>query len=94
MSIPENDLAEYNSTNYSVESFASSLFNQKYNQTEGMDWSLHEGRKAYVIAKFFQGGYRTKMKNWSENFSRASGAQKKGFTNFSPAPGFFSLWRH
>ena len=31
------------------------------------------------------------MKNWSENFSRASGAQKKGFPNFSPAPGFFLL---
>ena len=43
----------------------------------------------YVIAKFFQGGYRTKMKIWSENFLRASGAQKKGFANFSPAPGFF-----
>ena len=29
------------------------------------------------------------MKIWSENFSHASGAQKKGFTNFSPAAGFF-----
>ena len=45
---------------------------------------------------FFRGGIgpkwkfgRTKMKNWSENFSRASGAQKKGFPNFSPAAGFF-----
>ena len=44
---------------------------------------------AYIIAKFFQGGYRTKMKIRSENFSRASGAQKKGFPNFSPAAGFF-----
>ena len=43
----------------------------------------------YVIAKFFQGGYRTKMKIWSENFPRASGTQKKGFANFSPAAGFF-----
>ena len=34
------------------------------------------------------------MKIWLENFSRASGAQKKGFPNFSPAVGFFSLWRH
>ena len=24
----------------------------------------------------------------------SSGAKKKGFPNFSPAPGFFSLWRH
>ena len=48
------------------------------------------GRWPYVIAKFFQGGgYRTKMKIWSENFSCASGAQKKGFPNFSPAAGFF-----
>ena len=45
---------------------------------------------------FFRGGIgpkwksgRTKMKNGSENFSRASGAQKKGFPNFSPAAGFF-----
>ena len=45
---------------------------------------------------FFRGGIgpkwkfgRTQMKNWSENFSRASGAQKKGFPNFSPAAGFF-----
>ena len=37
-------------------------------------------------------GPRTKMKKSSENFWRA--AQKKGFPNFSPAPGFFSLWRH
>ena len=44
---------------------------------------------AYVIAKFFQGGYRTKMKIWSENFSRASGVQKKGFPNFLPAAAFF-----
>ena len=43
----------------------------------------------YIIAKFFQGGYRTKMKIRSENFSRASGVQKKGFPNFSPAAGFF-----
>ena len=50
---------------------------------------------------FFRGGIgpkwksgRTKMKIRSENFSRASGAQKKGFPNFSPAAGFFSLWRH
>ena len=34
------------------------------------------------------------MKKSSENFWRASGAQKKGFPNFSPAAGFFSLWRH
>ena len=32
---------------------------------------------------------RAKIKNWSENFSRTSGAQKKGFANFSPAAGFF-----
>ena len=31
------------------------------------------------------------MKNWSENFSRASGAQKKGFAIFSPAAGFFVM---
>ena len=40
------------------------------------------GYVSYVIAKFFQGGYRTKMKNWSEKFSRASGTQKKGFRAF------------
>ena len=45
--------------------------------------------ETYIIAKFFQGGYLTKMKIRSENFSRASGAQKKGFPNFSPAAGFF-----
>ena len=33
---------------------------------------------SYIIAKFFQGGSRTKMEIGSENFSRASGAQKKG----------------
>ena len=44
--------------------------------------------------QIFLGGPRTKMKKSSENFWRASGAQKKGFPNFSPAPGFFSLWRH
>ena len=50
---------------------------------------------------FFRGGIgpkwksgRTKMKIRSENFSRASGAQKKGFPNFSPAAAFFSSWRH
>ena len=31
------------------------------------------------------------MKNWLENFSRASGAQKKVFPNFSPAAGFFVM---
>ena len=46
--------------------------------------------------QIFSGGYRTKMKIWSDEneklvgkFSRASGAQKKGFPNFSPAAGFF-----
>ena len=34
------------------------------------------------------------MKKSSENFWRASGAQKKGFPNFSPAAAFFSSWRH
>ena len=29
--------------------------------------------------QIFSGGYRTKMKIWSENFSHASGAQKKVF---------------
>ena len=45
---------------------------------------------------FFRGGYRTKMKIWSDEneklvgkFLRASGAQKKGFPNFSPAADFF-----
>ena len=37
----------------------------------------------------FLGGPRTKMKKSSENFWRASGAQKKGFPNFSPAAAFF-----
>ena len=46
---------------------------------------------AHTLSPSFSGGrgYRSKMKNWSENFSRASGAQKKGFPNFSPAAGFF-----
>ena len=35
---------------------------------------------AYVIAKFFQGGYRTKMKIWSENFSPAAGFFRCGGT--------------
>ena len=50
----------------------------------------------YVIAKFFQGGLgpkwksgRTKMKNWSENFSHASVVPK-----FFACGGLFSLWRH
>ena len=57
---------------------------------------LYNQYGAYVIAQFFQGGIgpkwkfgRTQMKNWSENFLHAGGAQKKGFPNFSPAAGFF-----
>ena len=52
--------------------------------------------RSYIIAKFFQGGHRTKMKMWSDEneklvgkFSCASGAKKKGFPNFSPVAGFF-----
>ena len=47
-----------------------------------------------VINRGGRGGPRTKMKKSSENFWRASGAQKKGYPNFSPAAPFFSLWRH
>ena len=39
--------------------------------------------------QIFLGGPRTKMKKSSENFWCASGAQKKGFPNFSPVAGFF-----
>ena len=49
---------------------------------------------SYIIAKFFKGGYRTKMKIRSENFSRASGAQKKGVPKFFACGGLFSSWRH
>ena len=46
--------------------------------------------------QIFSGGggeYRTKMKTWSENFSRASGAQKRGSQIFCLRRAF-SLWRH
>ena len=59
-----------------------------------MYWEMENYKKenwftAYVIAKFFQGGYRTKMKIWSENFSRASGAQKRDSQIFRLCRAFF-----
>ena len=39
--------------------------------------------------QIFSGGYRTKMKIWSENFLRASGAQKKGSQIFRLRRAFF-----
>ena len=56
-----------------------------YGAQGGQKWAGSEqdvNRKAYVVTKFFYGGPRTKMKNSSENFWRASGAYKKGFPNF------------
>ena len=55
----------------------------------------------YVIAKFFQGGYRTKMKIWSDENEKLVGKffarlrrAKKGIRKFFACGGLFSLWRH
>ena len=55
----------------------------------------------YVIAKFFQGGYRTKMKIWSDRNEKLVGKffarlrrAKKGVPKFFACGGLFSSWRH
>ena len=59
---------------------------------------------AYVIAKFFQGGYRTKMKIWSDENEKLVGkifassktktGAKTGVPKFFACGGLFSLWKH
>ena len=65
------------------------------------NYSIYIALCAYIIAKFFQGGYRTKMKIRSDEnenqvgkfFARLRRA-KKGVPKFFACGGLFSSWRN